>query len=379
MPRAIYADHNATTPVGLDAQARIRRAFETWGNPSSAHKIGREARALLEDSRALVATAVGVAPQDIVFTSGGSEANTMAILGARFLQGTGFRLLTSRVEHSSIKDTLKFLQDQGTAVETARILPTGELDLDDFTDRLDRFQPHLVSLMAANNETGVLFPLAEVAKLCAERSVLFHTDAVQAFGKVPPTFWEGADFVSLSAHKVYGPKGVGALVVKPGRKLVPTHYGGSQEIKRRGGTENLIGIAGFGGACEKPADNEDFSRMASLRERFEAKLASALDGIAINGAGAPRLPNTSNVRFAGIPAQVLLGALDIDGVYVSAGSACSSGSITPSHVLLEMGLSEEAARECVRVSWGRTTTPDDVDTAADLVIGHVNRIRARRK
>lgn len=374
----IYADFNATTPIGEGARARMAQALDVWGNPSSAHQLGRQAIEFMEESRRLVAKTVGAEPKEVVFTSGGSEANTLALWGSQLAHGPDFRLLTSGIEHSSVRDTAKLLEAQGAQVSQVRLGPDGSLELDALAAQLDSFRPTLVSLMAANNETGTLFPISRIAVMCRERGIRFHTDAVQALGKIPSAQWAAADLVSVSAHKVYAPKGVGALVIRNGAKLVATHYGGSQEIKRRGGTENTLGIAAFAGACaELPADGA--GSQSILRDRFEARLKSSLPDLKIQGEDIARLPNTTNVRFPGVAAQVLLTALDLDGVCLSAGSACSSGSITPSHVLLELGLSPETARECVRVSWGRQTTSVQVDEVADLMIGHVQRIRDRRR
>lgn len=375
----IYADFNATTPIGEGARARLSKALDIWGNPSSAHQLGRQAVEFMEQSRQLVAKAVGAQAKEVVFTSGGSEANTLALWGSQLAHGVGFRLLSSGVEHSSIRDTAKLLEAQGAQVAMVRLEPGGGFDPQGFVAQLDTFKPHLVSLMAANNETGILFPIASIAALCKERGIRLHTDAVQAFGKVPSIDWAAADLVSISSHKVYAPKGVGALVVRNGAKLVATHYGGSQEIKRRGGTENTIGIAAFAGACADLSPNGSVEQLANLRDRFESRLKESFSDLEIQGESLPRLPNTSNLRFPGVSAQVLLTSLDLDGMCLSAGSACSSGSLTPSHVLLEIGLSPEIAREYVRVSWGRQTTTSIVDEAVELMTQHVQRIRARRK
>jgi cysteine desulfurase len=371
----IYVDYNASSPLSPGAREAMTRAFECWGNPTSLHRPGREAAQLLEKARAEVAARLGVTEAEVVFTSGGSEANTMAVLGSYLAIGSGFRFLTSKVEHSSIRETTKLLEKLGADVTFVRVFPTGALDLDHLEAQLREKKPHLVSLMAANNETGVRFPMESIARLCKEHGVFFHTDAVQAFGKGEGLPWADAAFVSVSAHKVYGPKGCGALVVRKGRALIPIHYGGSQEIKRRGGTHNLIGICGFGGAC---AELSYSLELGTLRDHFESRLIQALEGLSIQGHGAERLTNTSNVRFQGISSEVMLSALDLDGIYVSAGSACSSGSLLPSAVLIAMGLTPDEARECVRFSWGRHSTLAEVDTVAEAVINHVQRIRTRR-
>lgn len=380
MPRTLYADYNATTPPGSAAVAAMTEAFQTWGNASSAHAIGRKASELLERSRQAVAQLAGVEGKELVFTSGGSEANTLALMGSFLLpRNEPFRLLTSGVEHSSVRDTCQLLQDRGAQVHRLKVGRDGALDLAELDRELAEFRPHLVSLMTANNETGVIFPIDEIAARCRKAGVLFHTDAVQALGKVPANFWNGADLVSISAHKIYGPKGAGALIVRGDRQLIPTHFGGSQEIKRRGGTEGMVGIAGFGGAATDVPDADALGALQALRDRFETQIREGLTDVSFIGSESPRLPNTTSLRVHGIPSEVLLGALDLEGVCVSAGSACSSGSISPSHVLLEMGLTRDEAKQCLRISWGRHTTAEEVDTVARLVLNHVTRIRTRTK
>ena len=376
--REIYADYNATTPLSQSSIEEMKKAFEIWGNPSSAHRVGQKATQLMEESRRIVAEAVGARPSEIVFTSGGSEANNLAILGSYYLHTDDFRLVSSRAEHSSVGNTSRFLESQGVNVKWAPTLPGGSVDFDALKKWITEDKPHLVSLMAANNETGVISPIEDIAKLCKEHGVVFHTDAVQAFGKTSSKLWEGADLVSVSAHKIGGPKGIGALVIRNNRKLVPTVIGGSQEIKRRGGTQNTIGICGFSGACKTMAGESEWETMRKRRDQLEATFRESFPDITIQGEDCPRVCNTSNVRFPGIPAEILLSALDMDGIYVSAGSACSSGSITPSHVLIELGLGEVAARECWRISWSWTATQEDFDTVAQTVINHVKRIKERR-
>jgi cysteine desulfurase len=383
----IYGDFNATTPVGAEAAEAMKLAIDVWGNPSSAHRVGRQASEWLDRARNQVARASGAHPLEVVFTSGGSEANGLALLGSFWqqqLEGQRsniiepFRLLTSKIEHSSVRDTVNLLKKLGAEVQFVDLVPgSGELLWHSFEKQVSAFKPHLISLMAANNETGVIFPTPQIIQFCESHKILFHTDAVQALGKLSPDGWRGADFVTLTAHKIFGPKGIGALLVKRGRQLVSTHYGGSQEIKRRGGTENMVGILGFGAAAEALELKGESVR--GLRDRFETELRRELPDLIIQGLNAPRIPNTSNIRVPGIANEVLLGSLDLDGVFISAGSACSSGSITPSHVLLEIGLSESEAKECLRFSWGKTTTQAEVDTVVGLVLKHVQRIRSRRR
>jgi cysteine desulfurase len=376
MATLIYADHNATTPVGPKARAAMIEALDCWGNPSSSHGIGRQAREQLEKARTQVATACGVEGKQVVFTSGGSEANAQCILGMHF-GIDDFRMISSDTEHSSVRDSVAFLEKRGNAVGKVRVLPSGELDLDHLEELALKTKPHLISLMAANNETGVLLDVARVAAICKQVGAVFHCDCVQAFGKMPAGEWNIADLISISSHKIYGPKGVGAMIIRGDQKLVPLPFGGTQEVKRRGGTQNMVGIVGFGAACEELTQTENPGRLEILRDRFECILLEKLPGVSINGAGARRAANTSNVRFNGIVSEVLLSILDLSGVCVSAGSACSSGSVNPSSVLMNMGLSKDEARECLRFSWGRETTEAAIDTVSGLVIDHVQRIRAR--
>ena len=373
----IYADYNATTPLGEKAKDWMAQALELWGNPSSSHRYGRKASELLNKSRESVAELLGCNPNDIVFTSGGSEANTLALMGLALEVGPGFRLLTSLVEHSSIRDTLPLIEKLGGIVQHVAVNSEGQLSLVALQKQIETFKPHLVSLMTANNETGVIFPIPQILQLCESHGCLLHTDAVQGLGKLDPTFYRNAHLVSISAHKIYGPKGVGALIIKKGVSLVATHYGGAQEIKRRGGTENVVGIAGFGGAAREWQETHGSQDLKKIRDYFETFIGKSLDGVSIQGEKEPRIPNTSNFRFQGIASEVLLGALDLEGIFISAGSACSSGSISPSHVLLGMGFSESEAKECVRFSWGQMSGLNTVEEVAEKVIAHVTRIRAR--
>ncbi len=376
MPRAIYADFNGTTPPGSAAIAWMSKALEYWGNPSSVHALGQQARGLLDEARGIVAATCRRKPSEVVFTSGGSEANTMALWGSA-LGKTDYRILTSAVEHSSVRDTCTLLAKLGVKIEIVAIKSNGELDWEDFLTKLSQFKPNLISLMTANNETGVLFPIPDIVNEAKARKILVHTDAVQGMGKISAAYWGGADLVSVSAHKIQGPKGVGALLLREGLQLESTHFGGGQETKRRGGTENLMGICGFAGACTGLMAGAP-DHVTALRDRFESELKNTLTGITIMGESAKRLSNTSNIRFSGVFSEVLLSSLDLDGLYISAGSACSSGSLKPSPVLLAMALPESEARECVRFSWGQITMESDVLDAAKLVASHVTRIRERK-
>jgi len=375
----IYADFNATTPVCIAANDAMQEVLENWGNPSSSHALGRKSLELLEKYRDSVATRVGRPSQEVVFTSGGSEANHLAIVGACLSrQSKPFTILTTPVEHSSQMGAVRVAQMLGAKVIYLKMESHGGLDLGDFELKLKEFRPTLVSIMSANNETGVIFPVQAIAEICSQAQTLFHTDAVQAFGKAAHSEWNGADLISISSHKIYGPKGSGALIVRKGIELQAFPAGGSQELKRRGGTQNMLGIAGFAGACGDWPDEVEWAKMSGLRDLFESMVLSQLDGINILGKDQDRVPNTSSLCVDGIDASAALSALDLDGICLSAGSACSSGSLTPSHVLTAMGLSMEEARTCVRISWGRSTTATEVETAADRLVFHVKRIRSRR-
>lgn len=316
------------------------------GNASSVHGDGRRARRLIEAARARLAAALDVAPDRVVFTSGGTEANHLALLGF-----PGPRLV-SAVEHPSALEA-------DPAAARAPVDAEGRLDLGAFAELLDRIRPGMVSVMLANNETGVVQPVAEAARLARARGALLHCDAVQAFGKLPFTFASlGCDLLTVSAHKLGGPPGVGALVLREGLEPQPLLRGGGQERRRRAGTENLPGIAGFAAALDCPTD---WATVRSLRDRLEAAARAIRPDARVVGAGADRLPNTSCLLVPGLAAETQLMALDLAGIAVSSGSACSSGKVGPSHVLAATGLPPEAARCAIRVSLGWATTAADVE------------------
>jgi cysteine desulfurase len=356
--RETYLDWNATAPLRPEAAAAIEAALALGGNPSSVHRSGRAARRIVERARERVAALAGMPESGIVFTSGGTEANNLALAGA----GRA-RVLVSAVEHPSV------LQ----AVPQAEVIP---VDRDGIVDLawIDRAlaadpRPALVSVMFANNETGVIEPLAEVVAIAHRHGALVHCDAVQAAGKLP-LGGLGADLVTLSAHKLGGPMGVGALAVADGVELAPLLRGGGQERGRRAGSENLAGIAGFGAVAEVG----DWSAVAALRDRLEAGLAAPA---AVVGAGAPRLPNTSAIALPGIAAETQVIALDLAGVMVSAGAACSSGKVGPSHVLQAMGLPPDIAACTIRVSLGWSTGAADIAHFLDAWNGFRNRVESR--
>jgi cysteine desulfurase len=346
-----YLDWNATAPLRPAAAAAIAAALEHYGNPSSVHRRGRRARQIVEGARGEVAALVGALPRDVVFVSGGTEANHLALLGCGRQ-----RVLYSAVEHDSVRHALP-------GAEPIPVDHDGVVALDALARLLgDDRRPALVSVMLANNETGVVQPVLEVAALARAHGALFHCDAVQAAGKMPLDLDDiGADIVTLSAHKLGGPPGIGALVARGGLDVVPLMRGGGQERGRRAGTENLPGIAGFGAAAAAArAEIAFYGRVHRLRAMLEAEVAAAVPDAVVLGAAAPRLPNTSAIALPGIAAETQVIALDLDGVMVSAGAACSSGKIGPSHVLAAMGLRPELALATIRVSLGWASSEADI-------------------
>jgi cysteine desulfurase len=361
--RETYLDWNATAPLRPEAGAAIAEALALCGNPSSVHRRGRSARQLVERSREAVAALVGAPADGVVFTSGGTEANHLALIGG----GRG-RVLVSAVEHSSVLQA-------APAAERIPVGADGIVDLAALAALLDADpRPALLSVMLANNETGVIQPVAAIADIAHARGALFHCDAVQAAGKVKLSLAEtGADFLTLSAHKLGGPTGIGALVMVGGAEVTPLLRGGGQERNRRAGTENLPGIAGFAAAAAA-CDIAEYERIRGLRDRLEAALEC--EAIVI-GAAAPRLPNTSSIAMPGVPAETQIIAFDLDGVMVSAGAACSSGKVGPSHVLAAMGIAPEIADATIRVSLGWSTTEADIAHFIDAWTALYRRTRRR--
>jgi cysteine desulfurase len=360
---AVYLDHNASTPLRPEAAAAMREALTVTGNPSSVHAHGRRARALIEDAREAVAALVGVTPGRVVFTSGGSESNALALTA---LGAVTAPRLCSAVEHDSV---LAWVPESNRVAVTA----DGVLDLEALDRALSAAPaPGLLSVMLANNETGAVQPVAEAARLARARGWRVHCDAVQGPGRMLGVSPDdlGVDLMTLSAHKLGGPGGVGALIVADGLTLAPLVRGGGQERGRRAGTEPLVSLAGFGAAARAATESRttEPARLAALRDRLEAGLHTATPGLVIHGAGADRLPNTTCVGHPRIAAPTLLMRLDLSGVSVSAGAACSSGKVTPSHVLRAMGLDDAAAGRAVRISLGWSTTGTDVTRCLDAWI-----------
>jgi cysteine desulfurase len=377
LTRRVYLDHNATTPVDpavLDAMLPFLR--DEYGNPSSLHRLGQRARAAVEEARALVAALVGAEPAEIVFTASGSESDNMALRGATATaRAPRAGVVASAIEHHAVLNTAKAMRDEGRPVALARVGEGGALDLDDLAARVDGGTA-LVSVMLANNETGVVQPVAEAARVARAWGALVHCDAVQGAGKLPVDVRAlDVDLLTLSAHKIYGPKGAGCLYVRRGTPMAPLVRGGAQERNRRAGTENVAGLVGFGvaAALARARLETEAPRVAALRDRLEAALL-AVPGARRNGEG-PRAPNTTNVSFEGVDAEALLIALDLEGVAASTGAACAAGGIEPSHVLQAMGLAPERVQSSVRFSLGRGTTEADIDHAADVVAAVVRRMR----
>jgi cysteine desulfurase len=363
MAERVYLDWNATTPLRAEAREAMAAAWELNGNPSSVHAEGREARRLVEEARARLATAVGALPRNIVFTSGGTEANALALTpGLRLVSGLPVkRLLVSAIEHASVLAGGRFPVE---AIGMVGVTPAGLLDLDRLRAMIEGGPPALVSVMSANNETGALQPVTEAAEIVHAAGGLLHVDAIQALGKAPFDINEiNADLVTLSAHKIGGPKGVGALVMADGvMGLEPQLRGGGQELGRRAGTENVVGIAGFGAAVKAAMATlaDDAPRLESLRNRLEKGLRQTPEVIVFSETG-PRLPNTTLFTVPGLKAETAVIGFDLAGIAVSSGSACSSGKVQPSHVLEAMGFGPELAQGAVRLSLGWSTTETEVD------------------
>jgi len=378
--RRVYLDHNATTPVDprvLDAMLPFLRG--DYGNPSSLHWLGQRARGAVEEARARVAGLVGAEPAEIVFTASGTESDNTALRGATApAKAPRTGVVVSAIEHHAVLNTAKAMRDEGRVVVIARVDAGGILDLDDLAAKVGDGTA-VVSVMLANNETGVLQPVAEAARIARARGALVHCDAVQAAGKVPIDVRAlGVDLLTLSAHKICGPKGAGCLYVRRGTPMTPLVRGGAQERNRRAGTENVAGVVGFGVAAALAREDleTEARRVAALRDRLEQRLL-AVNGAHRNGEG-PRVPNTTNISFEGLDAEALLIALDLEGVAVSTGAACAAGGIEPSHVLRAMGLPPERVESSLRLSLGRGTTETDVDHAADVVTAAVGRMRRTR-
>ncbi len=379
--RRVYLDNNATTPVLPEILAAMQPYFgEHFGNASSIHHHGQETRAAVERARESIAALLGCRASEIVFTSGGTEGDNLAIFGLENLglAKSGSHVITSTIEHHAVLNSCKHLETSGCEVTYVPVDGSGQVDPDDVRRAL-RPNTRLITMMMANNETGVLQPVEEIGKIGAEADVYFHSDAVQAAGKVAIDVKRlGCDLLSISGHKMHAPQGVGALYVRKGTALRPMLYGGGHERSRRAGTENVPGIVALGRAAELAREGfarGDADRLSGLRNRLEQTILNEVEATAVNGQGAPRVPNTTSIHFEGIEGEALVIALDLMGLSVSTGAACSSGAIEPSHVLTAMGMRPDQARGSLRFSLGKQNTSEDVEFALSLIPQTVARLR----
>ena len=376
----IYFDHNATTPVDPAVVEAVTRVLtDSFGNASSVHHFGQQAKAVVDEARTAVAALIGAEPSEVVFTSGGTEADNFALRGvAEAAEPTGRRhLISTTIEHEAVLTTLKALAKRGWKVTLLPVDTTGIVAPDALREAITD-DTAVVSVMHANNEIGTVQPIQELARIARERGAVFHTDAVQSAGKIPVDVRAlGVDLASLSAHKFYGPKGAGALWIRRGTRLTSILTGGKHERNRRAGTENVPSIAGFGVAARLAARKlaTESGRLAALRDRLENAVLATVKGTAINGARDPRVPNTTNISFENIEAESLLIALDLEGIAVSTGSACSSGTLEPSHVLRAMGLPTHRTQNSIRISLGAGNTDAEVDQFLEKLPRVVEKLR----
>ena len=374
--RRVYLDNNATTPVLPEVFEAMKPFYlEQFGNASSIHHFGQHARAAVEKARTSVAALLNARPAEIVFTSGGTEGDNTGIFG---LVQRGDHVITSTIEHSAVLNTCKRLEQIGCEVTFVPVNDQSLVDPEDVRKAL-RSNTRLISVMMANNETGVVQPVEEIGRIAQEADVFFHTDAVQAAGKIPIDVQKiGCDVLTISGHKIHAPQGTGAIYVKKGTLIQPLIYGGSHERQRRAGTENLPGIVGLGKAAELARtwlQSGGPAEMAGMRDRLQRAVLAEVEAAGVNGMNAPRVPNTTNLWFDFIEGEALVIALDLKGLAVSSGAACSSGAIEPSHVLLAMGLPHERARASVRISLGKQTTVEDTDFSMQVIPETVARLR----
>jgi len=378
----VYLDYNATTPVDpavLDAM--LPYFARNFGNAGSVHSAGQRGRAAVDAARESVAALLGAKPSEIVFTSGGTESDNLALFGAVAASGreaSRKHVVTTTIEHHAVLNVCRELEKQGVEVTFVPVGGQGVVAPDDIRRAL-RPETILISVMHANNETGAIQPIEEIGRIAAEAGVLFHCDAVQSAGKLPLDVCRlGVSLLSISAHKMYGPKGVGALYIRSGVSIEPLLHGGRQERDRRPGTENVPAIVGLGKAAELARQSlaDDAPRIRALRDRLEISLLENIPGARVNGDTSRRVPNTSNLLFPGAAGEALVIALDLEGIACSTGAACSSGSIEPSHVLLMAGLSDEDARSSLRFSLGRHTSAEEIDRAISAIPAAVERLRA---
>lgn len=376
---SIYLDHNATTPVRSEVFDVMEPFFkDRFGNASSIHRYGQDARAAVEEARARVAGLVNARPGETYFTSGGTESDNLAIKGTAYARKAyGRHIITTNIEHSAVLNSCAFLEREGFEVTYLPVDEYGRVDPGQVEDALTD-QTILVSIMHANNEIGTVQPVGEIGRIVRARGVCFHTDAVQSAGKLPVDVDAmGADLLSLSGHKIYGPKGVGAIYIRKGVEIEPTAHGGHHENDVRSGTENTVGIVGLGKAAELAAEEREseYRHLSEMRDALEARIRIEIEDARVNGHPQRRLPGTLNVSFPGAEGESLIMSLDLAGIAVSTGSACTSGAIEPSHVLLALGRDPRTALGSVRFSFGRDNSMEDVDCVMERLPGIVARLR----
>ena len=377
--KRIYLDHNATAPMNPDVlEAMLPYFEENFGNASSVHRFGREANEAVAGARQQVADLIGAEPRNIIFTSGGTESDNLAIKGVAYAnEKKGKHIITSQIEHHAVLNTCKFLEKRGFEVTYIKVDKSGKVDLDQLRDSI-RKDTALITIAHGNNEIGTIQDIDEIGKIAADNGVSFHTDAVQTCGKIPVDVNKSnAALLSMSGHKIYGPKGVGALFLRKGTRLMPLQVGGHHESNRRAGTENVPGIVGMGKAFEiaRQSMEENRKKLVELRDRLQGELANRIGDTVVNGHPTDRLPNTLNMCFRYVEGESMIMMLDMKGVAVSSGSACTSGSLDPSHVLLAIGLSHEIAHGSLRFSLGVGNTREDVDYVAKVLPEIVERLR----
>jgi len=378
--KRIYLDHAATTPTHPEVLKEMLSYFtDTFGNPSSIHSYGQEAKEAIEEARDKVAELIGARDEEIVFTSGGTEADNFAIKGVAFAnENKGDHIITSSIEHHAVIETCKFLERRGFRVTYLPVDEYGLVKSSDVKEAITN-KTILISVMHANNEMGTVEPIVEIGGIAREAKICFHTDAVQTVGHIPVDVDElGVDLLSMSAHKLYGPKGVGALYIKKGTKLISFMHGGEQERRRRASTENVPGIVGFGKAAElaRREMSEEAERLTNLRDKLIGNILEQIDHTSLNGHPEKRLPNNANVSIDFVEGESMILNLDLQGICASTGSACSSSSLEPSHVLLAMGLSHEQAHGSLRFSLGKWTTEEEINRVLEVLPRIVTKLRA---
>ncbi len=376
----VYLDHSATTRTDEDvAQLMLEYMTDHFGNPSSVHSFGRAARKAVEEAREKIAQAIGAEPNEIIFTSGGTEADNLAIRGVAYAnKRRGSHIITSSIEHHAVLDTCKSLEREGFQVTYLPVDEYGMVSMEDLKKAVTD-QTILISVMHANNEVGTIQPVKEIGALAREKGIYFHSDTVQSVGKIPVNVNElNIDLLAMSAHKFYGPKGIGCMYLRKGVRLLPITFGGAQERKRRPGTENVPGIVGFAAAIEKAVGSisAQVPFQTRLRDRLIKGITDKIDYIKLNGHPTERLPNNANLSFQFIEGESLLLSLDMKGIGASSGSACTSGSLDPSHVLLAMGLSHEIAHGSLRMTLGKDNTEEQIDYVLEVLPEIVARLRA---